>query len=686
MKQSNPSNPLLSTEHFPLFEQVLASHVEPAIQTIIKNNQDGIKELLSKTENPTWENLVETLDKLEVNLHNAWSTISHLNSVKDTPEFRKAHDAALITLTEYYTELGQNEELYKAFLALEKSDHFKSLNADQQKVIHDELRDFKLAGVGLSPEKKAIYKELSTQLSELESQFEHNALDATQGWDLLIEDIDQLKGMPNHALESTKEAAKKKGLKGWLLTLDFSTYFAVMGYVENRDLRKTLYEASCTRASEVGPNAGKWDNSPLMEQLLQKRQQLAKLLDFNNYAEYSLAKKMAKDTKTVMDFLLDLAKRSKPMAEKEIQEIKDFGAKHFGIQNIESWDVPFLREKLCKELHQISQEELRPYFPEPVVVSGLFEIVTTLFGITFEEVKQFETWDPLVRLFKVFDKDGGLRGHFYVDLYSRAGKREGAWVSDCRNRVKWADGTIQTPIAFLNANFSPPEGNKPGLLTHDDVITLFHEFGHCLHHVVTIIDYASISGNHGVEWDAIELPSQLLENWCWEFESIQKISSNIDTKKPIPQELFKKLKDTKIFMAGMDMVRQLEFSLFDFDIHLHPEVTTISEIRNVLSEVRKTVSVFKPPEYNRFPNTFSHIFGGSYAAGYYSYKWAEVLSSDVFEVFEQQGIFNQTIGKKLLNTILELGASKKALDLFVAFRGREPKIDALLRHSGLTST
>jgi len=683
MKQPNP---LLSKEHLPLFNQISAEDVEPAIDEVIKTNREKIKDLLSKNTEPSWENLVEPLDKLNVTLSNAWNAVSHLNSVKDTPEFRKAHEAALPKLTDYYTELGQNKALYKAFQELEKSKGFQNLNAAQQKVIHDELRDFKLAGVGLSPEKKQVFKKLMSEISELESKFEHNALDATQGWDLLVEDIEKLKGMPNHALELSREAAEKKGLKGWLLTLDFSTYYAVMGYVENRELRRTLYEASVTRASEKGPNAGSWDNNPVMEQLLQKRQQLAQLLDFNNFAEYSLAKKMAKDTKRVMEFLLDLAKRSKPVAEKEIQEIKEFGKKNFGIENLEASDVPFLRERLCKERYNISQEELRPYFPEEVVLSGLFKIVNTLFGITIEEVKQFEKWHPLARLFKVLDKQGGFRGHFYIDLYARAGKREGAWVSDCRNRVKWSDGVLQSPVAFLNTNFSPPEENKPGLFTHDDVITLFHEFGHCIHHVLTIVDYPSISGNHGVEWDAVELPSQLLENWCWEFESLKQISSHFKTHQPIPESLFKQIKESKNFMAGLDMVRQLEFSLFDFEIHLYPEVSTISDIRGILNKVRKDVSVFPPPEFNRFPNTFSHIFGGSYAAGYYSYKWAEVLSSDVFEVFEQQGIFNPIVGKKLLNTILELGASKEALELFIEFRGREPKIDALLRHSGLSAS
>lgn len=675
------SNPLLSKDSLPLFNQIQAEHIQPAIDDILSTNRQKINELLNNKKNYSWATLVEPLEKLENDLGCAWSTVSHLNSVKDTPEFREAHDAALSKITDYSTEMGQNEALYEAYQMIAKSEDYANFNYAQKKVIENELRDFKLSGVGLSKDKKEHFKLLRKKLTELESQFEHNVLDATEGWELLITDIEKLKGMPSHALESTQKAASDKGLQGWLISLDFSTYHAVVSYAENRALRKQVYEANVTRASEVGPNAGKWDNSQVMEEILKIRQELAIILDFNNFAEYSLATKMAKNTDTVLEFLLNLAKRSKPQALKELDELKQFGLKKYGINQLEAWDTSFLSEQLCKEKFTISQEELRPYFPENKVLNGLYTIVNRLFGITIQEEHQFEKWHDTVRLFRVFDEKNKLRGQFYIDLYIRPHKRQGAWVAECRDRVS-LNGTLQTPVAYLVTNFTPAELGKPALLTHDDVTTLFHEFGHCLHHVLTQIDYSSVSGTH-VEWDAVELPSQLLENWCWESDALELISAHYQTGEVLPKAIINKLKEAKNFLSAMFMVRQLEFSLFDFQIHLQKNMSSAQQIQTIIEDVRKTVSVMSPPPFNRFQHTFTHIFGGSYAAGYYSYKWAEVLSSDVYEEFEKHGIFNAKIGHKLLSCILEQGGAKDAMALFVEFKGREPQVDALLRHSGL---
>lgn len=676
-------NPLLSNSPLPEFSKIQAAHIEPAIDHLLTKNRSQINKLLNLSEAPTWENLVIPLEKLNNDLNNVWSTIEHLNSVMDTPEFRTAYDAALLKVTEYSTEISQNERLYTLFQTLAESSSFPILNIAQQKVIKNELRDFRLAGIALNSEKKDQFKKLRQELSELESQYAHNVLDATQGWSKEVINEQDLIGIPQHTINSAAIAALKKGKEGWLLTLDRAISSDVLCYAENRLLRKEIYEAYVTRASSIGPNANKWNNDILIGKILSTRQQLAMLLDFNNYAEYSLATKMAKNTKIVMDFLLDLANRSKETAKNEMIELSKFGQEKYNISKIEPWDIKFLSEQLCKAKHSISQEELRQYFPEEQVIAGLFTIAHTLFGIKIVEIFDFDKWHETVRLFKVFDNEGTLRGQFFSDPYHRDGKRDGAWVMGCRDRIQWMDGTQQLPIAYLVTNFSPAELNKEALLKHDDVITLFHEFGHCLHHILTKIDYPSISGTNGVEWDAIELPSQLMENWAWEQQSLELISKHAETGEILPNDIFNKLFEAKNFQSGIHMLNQIEYALFDFSIHLDPTLNTFELVQKSLNDIRQKISVIPISAFNKFQNTFSHIFAGSYAAGYYSYKWAEVLSSDVFATFEEGGIFNATTGERLKSCILEQGGSKDSMDLFIAFKGRPPNIDALLRHSGL---
>lgn len=676
-------NPLLNTANLPSFSSILPEHIEPALKQVINENRQKLKELLEKTSPYTWDNLMAPLEEMTDRLSKMWSPVSHMHAVVETEALRNEYKKCLPLLTEYHTELMQNETLYKAIKSIAESEEYKNLNTAQRKVIDNELRDFKLAGVSLPPAEKARFGELQKQSSKLTTQFAENLLDATHAWTLHVTDRASLKGLPDEALQMAEQDAEQRGKTGWIFTLEYPTFSTFMKYSENRELRWLMYEAYVTRASDQGPNAGRWDNSKVMEDILKIRHELANLVGYKNFAEYSLVTKMANSPKLVLGFLNDLVSKSKSFGEKDIKELADFANKLDGITHLEAWDLAYYSEKLSESKFSFSEEELRPFFPANKVLSGMFEVVNKLYGLKIIERPGVDTWHPQVQFFEIYDDKNHLRGYFYTDLYARPHKRDGAWMDDCRGRRRLLDGTIQEPVAFLTCNFNRPLGNKPALLTHEEVVTLFHEFGHCLHHLMTQVDYGSVSGINGVAWDAVEFPSQFFEFWCWEKEGIGLISGHYETGEPLSNDLFNKLIAAKNFQSGMQMLRQLEFALFDFRMHLEYDPVQGGKIQELLDDVRKKVSVLKAPAFNRFQHSFSHIFAGGYAAGYYSYKWAEVLSSDAFAKFEEKGIFDRTTGREFLQNILEKGGTREPMELFIAFRGREPNIDALLRHSGL---
>ena len=677
-------NPLLTTTVLPLFSEIKPEHIEPAISQLLAEARAVVDQQLQATSQYTWNNLVEPLEEAEDKLNKAWSPVSHLNSVVNSDELREAYNACLPMLSAYSTEMGQNAQLCNAYQMLVDSDEFKTLEPAQQKVLNNALRDFKLSGVDLESDKKLRYKDISQELSKLASLYEENLLDATNAWSKLITDENDLAGLPESAKASAKQTAESQDQQGWLITLHSPSYQAVMTYADDRTLRSEHYEAYATRASDLGPQAGQWDNTELMEQILALRYEKAQLLGFNNYAELSLATKMANKPDDVIHFLEDLALKSGPQAHKDLAELRDFAGQHCGIDDLQSWDVGYVSEKMRQHYYQLSQEEVKSYFPISRVLPGLFAVVEKLYGLNITEITDFDSWHADVRFFQIHDENGLLRGQFYIDLYARAKKRGGAWMDDCVGR-KNKGGDIQIPVAYLTCNFAAPTADIPALLTHDDVITLFHEFGHGLQHMLTLVDHLGVSGINGVEWDAVELPSQFMENWCWEQEALALISGHYQSGEVLPDSLFKKMLAAKNFQAGMIMVRQLEFSLFDFRIHKDYNPELGGRIYETLGQIRAQVAVMSPPEFNRFAHSFSHIFAGGYAAGYYSYKWAEVLSSDAFSLFEENGIFDRETGQAFLTQILEQGGSQDAMDLFINFRGRQPNIDALLRHSGIAA-
>jgi len=678
------SNPLLKSFDLPPFSKIKPEHIKPAVEQAIDNCKKVISEVLGKNTHFTWQNLVEPIDAIDDVLSKLFSPVSHMNSVVSNDELREAYESCLPLLSEYGTFVGQHQGLYQAYQNLRDSDEFATLTTAQQKVITNALRDFKLSGIALEDENKKRYGEIVTRLSELSSSFSNNVLDATHAFNVNITDKAQLTGLPESALAAAQALAESKEQQGYLFTLDIPSYLPVMMYCDNRELREKLYHAFVTRASDQGPNAGEFDNSDIMNELLSLRHELAKLLDFSNYAEHSLATKMADDTHEVMSFLEDLALKSKHQGEKDFKELTDFAAQEYDQTDLQAWDLPYYSEKLKQHRYAISDEQLRPYFPESKVVSGLFEVVHRLFGLTITPREGVDVWHADVKFYDVFAKDGELRGSFYLDLYAREKKRGGAWMDDCVGRHKLADGTLQHPVAYLTCNFNGPVGDKPALFTHDEVVTLFHEFGHGIHHMLTQVDASAVAGINSVPWDAVELPSQFLENWCWQNEALAFISGHYETGEPLPQALLDKMLAAKNFQSAMQMLHQLEFSIFDFTMHAsYNNDSPADHIQQVLNSVRQQYAVVKAPEFNRFQHGFSHIFGGGYAAGYYSYKWAEVLSADAFSLFEQQGIFDQATGQSFLNNILEKGGSQEPSELFAAFRGRAPEIDALLRHSGI---
>ena len=675
------NNPLLQPYDLPPFSAIRPEHVQPAIEQILADNRAGIQKILAdQGQNPTWAGLVLAMDELNDRLGAAWSPVSHLNAVCNSAELREAYEACLPALSAYSTEMGQNRALFQAFEALAHSPQVADFDQAQLTILEHSLRDFRLSGIDLPEAEQKRYAQVQSKLSELGSKFSNQLLDATQAWTKHITDEAALAGLTDSAKAQMAAAAQAKGLDGWLITLEFPSYYPVMTYAEDRALREEVYAAYCTRASDQGPNAGTFDNGPVMEEILDLRQELAKLLGFGSFAELSLATKMAETPDQVLTFLRDLAKKSKPFAARDLEQLQAYATEQ-GCPELKSWDVGFYGEKLREQRYSVSQETLRAYFPIDKVLSGLFDIVHTLYGIDIVELKGFDTWHPDVRLFEI-KENGQHIGRFFFDLYARANKRGGAWMDGARDRRRTVAGELQSPVANLVCNFTPAVAGKPALLTHDEVTTLFHEFGHGLHHMLTEIEHAGVSGINGVAWDAVELPSQFMENWCWEPEGLALISSHYETGEALPKDLLDKMLAAKNFQSGLMMVRQLEFSLFDFELHAtHGDGRSVAQ---VLDGIRDEVSVMRPPAYNRFPNSFAHIFAGGYAAGYYSYKWAEVLSADAFSRFEEEGVFNPHTGKAFRQAILARGGSKAPMELFKAFRGREPSIDALLRHSGLT--
>ena len=677
-------NPLLSFNDLPPFSKIQPEQVKPAVEQAIRDARAVVEQVVASSE-ISWQTIVEQLEQGSDRLNKLWSPVSHLNSVANSPELRAAYESCLPLLSDFSTWLGQHEGLYQKYQALAQSADFSSLTAAQQKVVTNALRDFKLSGIGLPEQKKQRYGEIQSRLSELSSTFSNNTLDATQAWFKHVTDEAELAGLPEDARIAAAEEAQSRELSGWVFTLEFPSYIAVMTYADNAALRETMYSAYCTRASDQGPTAGQFDNSAIIEETLALKHELAQLLDFSNAAEESLATKMADNPAQVLDFLTDLARRAKPQAQRDLAELSAFAQTEYGVSSLNAWDISYYAEKLKQARYAVSDEQLRPYFPATKVVPGLFTVLEKLFGIRIAARDGVDVWHPDVQFYDIFAADGSLRGSFYLDLYARSTKRGGAWIDDSRGRRWLADGQLQTPVAYLTCNFNKPVGGKPALFTHDEVITLFHEFGHGLHHMLTQVDAAAVAGINGVAWDAVELPSQFLENWCWAPEALQLISGHYESGEPLPADLLQKMLAARNFQSALFLVRQLEFALFDMRLHAEYDPALGGRVQHLLDEVRSQVSVIVPPRFNRFQHSFGHIFAGGYAAGYYSYLWAEVLSADAFSRFEEEGVFNPQTGQDFLHWILERGGSAEPMELFKGFRGREPSNEALLRHMGIAS-
>jgi oligopeptidase A len=667
----------------PEFSQIKPTEILGTIRSIIDGNRINIDQIIEAKAND-WKSLIEPMALMDDRLNKAWSPIRHLNSVKSSDELRDAYEQCLPVLSEYSTEVGQNQKLFKAYKKIKTSTQFEHLDDAQQKAITDSLKHFKLAGVDLSEKDRKRYQQLEVALSELQSSFENNLLDSAQSWQFLTDDENDLAGLPDYAVDMLRQLAKQKDLPGFRITLDMPCFISVITYAENRDLREKIYKAYSTRASDQGVTDIRWDNNPNMLKILQKRLEKSQLLGLKNYAEYSLQTKMAESVTEVIDFLEDLARRSQSAALNEVKERQLFAEKSGFSGELEAWDFGFFSEKLKHHRYQISEEDLKPYFADNQVIAGLFEIVENLYDINIFQIKDdIDLWDLDVRFYQISNSDNQVIGQFYLDLYSRENKRSGAWMDECINRYK-IDGHIQIPVAYLTCNLTPPIGDQPALFTHDEVITLFHEFGHGLHHMLTRIDVSEVAGINGVEWDAVELPSQFMENFCWQREALDKFARHYKTDEKLPQELFGKMIAARNFQSALQMLRQIEFSLFDMRLHELTDIASVSQVQDVLDTVRNQVSVVKTPNFNRFQNGFSHIFAGGYAAGYYSYKWAEVLSADAFAAFEEEGVFNKKTGTRFLQCVLEKGGSRPAIESFRCFRGRDPEISALLRHSGIS--
>ncbi len=695
------TNPLLdpvAPNTLPAFDRIKPEHAEPALDAVLAENRRALSTLLAGTGEPGWETLIEPMEDLSDRLTRAWGPVQHLFGVMANADWRKAFNAGLPKVTEYGLEFSQNEVLFKAYERLAESAGYVAFSPARKKVIDDALRDFRLSGIALPTDQKARYKAIALRLSEIQSRFEENLMDGVQAYGKHVTDQALLAGMTDEGKAQAAEKARAKKLEGWLLTLDFPSYDAVASYADNRDLRHELYEAYATRASERSPHPPEFDNTALMEEILALRYEEARLLGFNNFGELSLATKMAESPDAVEAFLLDLAAKARPFAIKELEELKAFAKTRDGLADFQPWDSAYYGEKLKEKKLGYSEEELRPYFPAPQVIAGMFALVERIYGVKIECTHDVATWHPDVTTYAVREADGAEVGLFYLDPYARQDKRGGAWMDECLGRRRTASG-LQRPVAYLTCNFTPPlaggepdpapPGNalqtrKPALLTHDEVLTLFHEFGHGLHHLLTRVDEASVSGIRGVAWDAVELPSQFMENWCYDKATLNGFAHHHQTGAAIPDALLKKLQASRSYQSGLATLRQIEFSLFDLRLHRDYDAAMGAQVLETLAQVRAEVSIFPPPDWNRMPNSFSHIFAGGYAAGYYSYKWAEVLSADAFAAFEESGFAAET-GLRFRDTVLSQGGSREAMDLFVAFRGRKPEVEALLRHNGLAA-
>ena len=675
------ANPLLETHPLPPFSIIEPSHVVEMVKQSTETNLAELERQLAELKSVSWDTLVTPIEERDDRLSKSWSPVSHLNLVQNSDALRSEYEQALALLSPYYTAIGQNKALSNAYHQLAESPAYNELSQAQKKTVQNALRDFKLSGIDLPKDKQKRYGDIQARLSQLSSEFSNNVLDAGEAWDKHIEHEEQLAGLPESIKSLASEAAKERDQTGWLIKLNGPNYMAVMTYAENRDLRHAFYEAYNTRASDQGPSAGQYDNAGLIDEILSLRQELATLLDFDNYAELSLATKMADSADQVITFLKELAAKAKPSAEADLKELKAWTKSEFNIDTLAAWDIGFYSEKLRQEKYSVSQEEIRQYFTLPKVLDGLFDVAQKLFDIEIKESTDVDLWHKDARFFEI-TKNGKKLAAFYIDLYARDKKRGGAWMDVCRTRRQTHDG-LQLPVAYLVCNFSAPVGDKPALLTHNDVTTLFHEFGHGFHHMLTQIDVAAVSGISGVEWDAVELPSQFLENWAWQPEVLKNISAHVDSGDELPDELIKKMIAAKNFQSGMFLVRQMEFGLFDILIHRHFGEDSFEGVQATLDKVREEVAVFSPPGFNRFQNGFSHIFAGGYSAGYYSYLWAEVLSADAFAAFEEKGIFDPKTGQRFFDEILSRGGSRSAAENFRSFRGRDAEVEALLRHSGI---
>ena len=673
-------NPLLDFSSLPRLDAVRAEHVRPAVERLVADGRATIERLAALDSEPTWDSFVEPLDDANERLARAWSQVSHLNAVVNTPELREAYNAALPQVTQYFSEQGQDQRLHAQFKAMRASPAFPMLAASRRRHVDNELRDFRLGGAELAPAEKARFLEIQEEIARTGSRFQDNLLDATNAFGHYETDRAKLAGIPEDVLETAAQAARREGREGWKLTLHMPCYLPVMQYADHAPLREAMYRAYMTRASDEGP--AEWDNSALIGRLLELRTEAARLLGYRTYAEVSLATKMAAKPAEALAFLRDLAARARPFALRDMEALRAFARDELGLAKLDAWDIPYASEKLRQRRYAFSDQEVKQYFPEDAVLGGMFRLVETLYGLRIRPAEA-PLYHPDVRFFEITDAAGAQVGRFYLDLYAREGKRGGAWMDDAINRRRTGPG-VQTPVAFLTCNFSAPVGGKPALFTHDEVNTLFHEFGHGLHQLLTQVDELGVAGINGVEWDAVELPSQFMENFCWEWEVVAPMTRHAESGERIPRALFDRMLAAKHFQSGMGFVRQLEFALFD--MQLHDGYDAAKGVGALLDAVRREVAVYEVPEYNRFPCQFSHIFAGGYAAGYYSYKWAEVLSSDAFGAFEEAGVLNPEVGARFRREILAAGGSRPAIDSFVAFRGRKPQIEALLRHNGMTAT
>jgi oligopeptidase A len=684
------NNPLLDFSGLTRFDAIEPEHVTPAINALLAKAVKLVTELEAPMAQVTWTGFVEPLENATEQLGRAWSIVSHLHTVADTPALRAAYNQNQPRLVEFQTALGQNLALFEKYKALQASPEYAGLSDARRKVIDNAVRDFRLSGAELPDDRKKRFAEIQEKLAALTTRFSENILDATNDFGLFVDNQADLSGLPDDVKQAARAAAAQDGKPGFKFTLHFPSWFPVLQYADKRALREQIYRANATKASELGARP-EWDNSSNMQEILQLRHEEAALLGFGSFAELSLVPKMARSPQEVIHFLEDLGRRARCYGEKDWTELRAFAKEELGLDTLEAWDMAYVAEKLRARRYAFSEQEVKQYFPEPKVIEGLFQVIQRLFNVRIQP-DDAPVWHPDVKFFRI-ERDGKLVGQFYLDLYARHGKRSGAWMDDARARRMTGSG-VQTPIAYLVCNFSAPmtiDGvQKPVLLTHDEVITLFHESGHGLHHMLTQVDEAGVSGISGVEWDAVELPSQFMENFCWEWDVLQHMTAHADTGAPLPRALFDKMAAARNFQSGLQMLRQIEFALFDMHIHDDYDVFGTENIQSVLDAVRDRFAVVRPPAFNRFPHSFSHIFAGGYAAGYYSYKWAEVLSADAYGAFEEAALQGDNVvstetGLRFQKEILAVGGSRSAIESFKAFRGREPSIDALLRHSGMTA-